>query len=406
MEFLVTIRKTDIPDEVRKIDLPTRFAVYEAVEKEGGSVVAIEEATARLNLTLPPWATSFFTKKIKHVDIARMAKNLATMLTAGLSLSRALSVIERESDRPRLKLVAAQLARVVEKGSPFHQALAEYPAVFPQLLVAMVRVGEESGSLADSLSIVGLQMERSDELTRKVKGALIYPCIIVIAILIVSVLMMLYVVPTLSQTFADLKVELPLATRVFVGVSNFMVAHVFLVILGLIAALTAIVAGARSRRGSALILKGSLYLPVIGELVRETFAARTARTISSLLSAGVPVLEALSIAREVVQAPNFSAVIEEAEARVKKGEALSLAFAEHPKVYPILMSEMLAVGEETGKVADMLKEAAEYYEADVSQRTKDLSTIIEPVLMLLIGGVVGIFAVSMIAPIYSLSSAI
>ncbi len=405
MAFLVTIHKEGQEDEVRTMDVPNRFAVYETIEKEGGTVIALREKTGLFTLKLPEWLHTFIEGRIKHAEVARVAKDLSTMLSAGLSLSRALLVIERETENKHLKEVATHLAAVVEKGSPFHSALAEYPSIFPEILVAMVRVGEESGSLAESLLTVALQMEHSDELTRKIKGALIYPSIIVVAIVIVSVLMMIYVVPTLTQTFKDLKVELPAATKVFVGISDFMVNHVFLVIGGLIVLSALLVGFIRSRWGSALIIRVSLKLPVVGELVRETFAARTARTLSSLLTAGVPVLEALAITKDVVKAHPFADVIEDAENRVKKGEALSSAFTEHAHVYPVLMGEMLIVGEETGKVASMLKQAAEVYEDDVNQKTKDLSTIIEPVLMLLIGSVVGVFAVSMIAPIYSLSSA-
>ena len=152
-------------------------------------------------------------------------------------------------------------------------------------------------------------------------------------------------------------------------------------------------------------MRTALYLPVIKELVRETYSARCSRTLSSLLFSGVPVLEALSITQEVVGENVFARVIEEAKVHVQKGEALSVAFSAYPKLYPILMSDMVEVGEETGNVTDMLKQVAEYYEADVAEKTKDLSTIIEPVLMLIIGAGVGVFAVAMIAPIYSLSSA-
>ena len=155
-----------------------------------------------------------------------------------------------------------------------------------------------------------------------------------------------------------------------------------------------------------MVLAVALHMPVIGELVRETYTARASRTLSSLLSDGVPVLEALSITKEVVHAQMFAKVVGEAEEHVKRGELLSTSFSEHTKLYPILMSDMLAVGEETDKVAEMLKQIAEFYEEDVAEKTKDLSTIIEPVLMLLIGAFVGVFAVAMIAPIYQLSSAI
>ncbi|MFA7302502.1 MAG: type II secretion system F family protein [Candidatus Paceibacterota bacterium] len=404
MQYRVTVRKEGAPDDVQTIDAESRFVVYEQVQKNGGTVIDLAEVAAAY--TIPPWVKQLTERKIKHLTITHMVKNLSAMLAAGLSLSRALSVVQKESDNAHLQLITAELSDMVAKGSPFHEGLAQYPHIFPEVLVSMVKVGEESGSLAESLNIVGLQMERSEELSRKIKGAFIYPTIVLFAIAVVSVLMLLYVVPTLAKTFADLHVELPLATRVFVGVSNFMVEHVILVLLGLALLGAGGVSFVRSTRGHAFMIWAGLYVPVISELIRETYAARTARTLSSLLSAGVPVLEAIAITKDVVHAAIFADILEEASALVKKGDPLSRAFAAHPKTYPILMSEMLAVGEETGQVAPMLKQVAEFYEGDVSQKTKDLSTIIEPVLMLLIGAVVGIFAVAMIAPIYSLSSSI
>ena len=390
---------------VRTIEAPSRFEVYSQVRGEGGFVTDIEEGRwfgpdlfSRLNFSIGTG--------IKRTEIIRTAKNLSAMLSAGLSISRALSVIERQSGNKYLKAIATSLAESVKKGSSFHEALALHPEVFPELFVAMARAGEESGSLADSLSVVALQMERSEELIRKIKGAMIYPAIVIVAVVIVGILMLIYVVPTLTATFESLSVQVPLATRIIVALSDFMVGHIIFVLLLLAAFVFGGVLFVRSRLGGSIVLTSALHLPVIGELVRETYTARASRTLSSLLAAGVPVLDALSITKAVVHAPIFARVVEEAEQHVKKGEPLSQSFSEHTKLYPLLMSDMLAVGEETGKVAEMLKQIAEFYEEDVAQKTKDLSTIIEPLLMIVIGGVVGVFAVAMIAPIYQLSSAI
>ncbi len=404
MKFRATIQKGGMPDETRIIEAQSRFAVYEQVQKEGGVVLELHEGESWFGV--PSWLFITIGTGVKRIEIIHTAKNLSTMLSAGLSLSRALSVIERQSSNKRLKAIATGLSDSIKKGSSFHEALVEYPNVFSDLFVAMTRAGEESGSLADSLAVVALQMERSEELSRKIKGAMIYPSIIITAIIIVGILMLLYVVPTLTSTFTALGVQVPLATRIIIAISNFMVAHSILVLALIVLLVTGSVAFFRSKRGESIILASALSLPVVGELVRETYTARTARTLSSLLSSGVPILDALSITKEVVHASAFAKVVEEAEMRVKKGELLSASFSEHTRLYPILMSEMLLVGEETGKVAEMLKQIAEFYEIDVAEKTKDLSTIIEPVLMLLIGAVVGVFAVSMIAPIYSLSSAI
>src|SRR3989344_1456314 len=396
MKFRATIRKEGVPDYASTIDADSRFEVYKQVQKEGGFVVELAENVWAYNLP-SIFSYRIFGTGIKHSDIVLMTKNLATMISAGLSLARALSVIERQTSNTHLKEVVTGLSDSIKKGSSFHAALANRPDVFPGIFIAMVRAGEEAGSLSDSLMVVGLQMEHAEDLTRKIKGAMIYPAIIIVAILIVSILMLIYVVPTLTKTFTDLKVQLPLATQLFVALSNFMVNCVLFVLAGLVALVIGGVAFVRSRRGSSIVLWGGLHMPVIGELIRETFAARTSRTLSSLLSAGVPVLSALSITKEVVRADVFARVVSEAEDRVKKGEPLSISFVEHVDLYPVLMSEMISVGEETGKVAQMLKQVAEFYEEDVSQKTKDLSTIIEPILMLLIGTVVGIFAVAMIS---------
>ncbi len=405
MKFRVTVRKEGAPDQIRNIEASSRFDVYHQINSEGSSVTSIEELRGFNLDTLSRFNISIGTG-IKRVEIIRTAKNVSAMLSAGLSISRALSIIERQSSNKHFKTIAAGLSESIKKGSSFHEALTAYPKVFPEIFVAMARAGEESGSLADSLTVVALQMERSEELVRKIRGAMIYPAIVVTAVIIVGILMLIYVVPTLTSTFTQLGVQVPLATRMIVALSDFMVAHVELVLLAITIGVIGGTTFFRSRIGGRIVLACALYMPVINELVRETYTARASRTLSSLLSAGVPVLEALSITKEVVHAEAFAKVVEEAEEHVKKGEPLSTSFSEHAKLYPILMSDMLAVGEETGKVAEMLKQIAEFYEEDVGQKTKDLSTIIEPVLMLVIGAFVGVFAVSMIAPIYSLSSAI
>lgn len=384
------------------IEADSRFNVYATIRNEGGTVVHIEP---QKTFSLSRFNISFGTG-VKRIEIIQTAKNLSAMLSAGLSISRALSVIERQSSNKSLKNIMTGLSEAVRKGSSFHESLANYPKVFPEIFVAMARAGEESGSLSESLTVVALQMERSEELRRKVKGAMIYPIIVITAVVIVGILMLVYVVPTLTSTFTSLGVKVPLATRVIVAMSDFMVANVGVVFAGLIACVMGSILFFRSKIGSRIILAFALHAPIIGDLVRETYTARASRTLSSLLSAGVPVLDALAITKEVVHAETFASVVAEAEEHVRKGELLSTSFAEHTNLYPILMSDMLAVGEETGKVAEMLKQIAEFYEEDVGQKTKDLSTIIEPVLMLLIGVVVGVFAVSMIAPIYQLSSAI
>lgn len=402
MKFSVVVKKSDGSEEKRVIDAMTRFAVYEQIEKEGSSVLSLQEGAKGL----PSWMNMSIGGSVKNEQRITFTKNLAAMLSAGLTLSRALSVIERQSKNKYLKSVVTTLETSVKSGLAFHEALAQYPKVFTPLFIAMTKAGEESGTLSDSLKVVSRQMERSEALTKKIKGAMIYPSIILIAIVVIGILMLMFVVPTLASTFASFNTKLPLATRVIIAMSDFVVKNAFLVVMGVALVIGGIVFFLRSKVGGNVMLFVALHMPVIGELTRETMGARAARTLSSLLSSGVEMLSAIQIAGEVVGANVFGKVLVEAGERVRKGEPLSATFEAYPKLYPLLFTDMIAVGEETGKVADMLGQVAEYYEADVEDRTKDLSTIIEPLLMLFIGAFVGVFALAMIAPIYSLSSAI
>lgn len=404
MKFSVKVRTSEGQEETRIVEAQNRVAVYGIVEQGGAAALEIEEQSA--GFSFGSLAKIKFGTGIKIDERINFTKNLSAMLAAGLTLSRALSVIERQSRNKHFSEVVTTLEQQVRGGSAFYEALAQHPKVFSRLFVAMTKAGEESGKLAETLRVVGKQMEASNNLTKKIKGAMIYPAIILFAIVVIAVLMLMFVVPTLSSTFVSLGVELPAATRLIVGISNFISQNAVLVLLGLAAFFVGAAAFLRSKRGGQITLRVARHVPVIGMLVRETYSARTGRTLSSLLSSGVEMLTAIAITAEVVGENIFGVVLTEAEAQVRKGEPLSAAFAAHNDLFPVFVSEMILVGEETGKVADMLGQVAAYYETDVEERTKDLSTIIEPILMLFIGACVGVFALAMIAPIYSLSDAI
>jgi type IV pilus assembly protein PilC len=209
-------------------------------------------------------------------------------------------------------------------------------------------------------------------------------------------------VPTLTSTFQGLGVELPLSTRIIIGASDFLLKHTLLVLGVLVLLIALFLSAIRSVAGKRIIDSMLLHLPVIGEMVREVESARTARTLSSLLSAGVPIVNALEVTRDVLPNHLYKDALDEAADAIQKGETISAVFSRYDRIYPSFISEMSAVGEETGKIGEMLLNAAAYYEAEVDEKTKDLSTIIEPVLMIIIGAGVGIFALSMLAPTYSL----
>jgi len=379
-----------------------RFELYTIVRREGGKIVSVEEEKDN-----NPWSITYWNARlttIKEYDKILFCRNLGAMLAAGLSLARALAVLERQTKNPRLARVISSLASDVRRGDTLHDSLARNPHVFPRLVTAMVRAGEEGGDLPASLSVVSDQMERMFELKKKIRGAMIYPCIILVAVVGIGILMMIEVVPTLSQTFAEVNATLPTPTLIVLSISNFLVRYTVLALGGIVAAVVGAVTLLRTKAGMRATDWVLLQLPAIGMIVREINAARTARTLASLSASGVDVITSLEITREVVQNSFFQSIIAEAQAAVAAGQPLSIAFAKHENLYPAFVGEMMAVGEETGATADMLKRLALYYEQEVDRKTSDMSTIIEPFLMIFIGAAVGFFAVAMIMPIYQLSS--
>jgi type IV pilus assembly protein PilC len=229
-----------------------------------------------------------------------------------------------------------------------------------------------------------------------------YPVVILVLMVVIGVLMMIYMVPTLTATFTGLGMDLPLSTRVIIGTSSFLVSYFIFVILGIILLVFLLTIAFKTKKGQRLLDFVLLKSPIIGSITKQINAARTARTLSSLLSSGVDIVVASGVTQEVLQNSYYKEVLEEIQTSVQKGTTMSSVFLAHPNLYPIFVPEMVSVGEETGKTGEMLLNVALFYEDEVDQKTKDMSSIIEPVLMVFIGVAVGIFAISIISPIYSI----
>ncbi len=401
MKFTYTAEKSD--GEVYKGvgEAADRFELYDVVRQEGGKIISLEESNDTSWRSMAYWNAKI--SRISEYEKILFSRNLGAMLSAGLALARALAVIERQTKNPKMSLIVSQVSSDVRRGETLHAALAKFPRVFPKIFVAMVRAGEEGGDLSSALTVTSDQMERMYELKKKIRGALIYPCIILIAIFGIGIVMMIEVVPTLAQTFKEMNADLPASTQVVIGISDFLVQYTLVAVGGMLGAVALLYIIAHTSWGKRGLDFFFIHLPLIGVMVREVNAARTARTLASLLSSGVDVITSLDIVGEVVQNSYFRNVIKDASVAVGGGQPLSAAFMRREDLYPAFVGEMMAVGEETGQTAEMLKRLAVFYEVEVDRKTKDMSTIIEPFLMLIIGGAVGFFAVSMISPIYSLS---
>ncbi len=340
--------------------------------------------------------------RVKPFDKIIFCRNLSIMIVAGISLNRGLETLAKQTTNKKFKIVLKNVADDIRKGESLETSLKKYPSVFPPIFSSMVKAGEKTGKLDESLKILSSQLERNYELTRKVKGALIYPVIVIIAMVIVGILMMIYVVPTLVDAFSDFKMELPLSTRILIKISDFLVNHTIVFLLsaaGVMFFSVYLYSKNEVKRAISFIL---FRAPIFSSLILKINSARTARTLGSLVGSGVEIVEALEITGEVLTNYSYKEALSKVKEKVQKGEQISKIFSEFPNLYPAVFIEMITVGEETGNISDMLIKVAGFFEDEVAQTTKNLSTVIEPFLMVFIGVAVGFFVISMITPMYSM----
>jgi type IV pilus assembly protein PilC len=386
------------------LEAKDRFSLARDLRSRGFIPLSIMEKSKNLNDRLSV-VTGMFSKVSVSEQII-FTKNLSGMVKAGLSLYRALSVLQKQTKNEKFNKILVSISADINSGETFSNALSKFPDVFSKLFVSMTRAGEESGNLAGALSDIGMNLEKANSLTKKIKGALIYPGVIMSAMVVIGVLMFAFVVPTLAKTFAELGVKLPFATQVLVFLGNFFSQNLILTFVIIFVVAFILYSTFRAKFMAKYIDFTILKLPVVSNLTKELNTARTARTLSSLLFSGVSITRAVEITEDVVQNIYYKKVLNDAKVAIEKGAPFSAVFEANQNLYPIMMSEMIQVGEETGKLSDMLLQIALFYEEEVENKTKNLSTIIEPVLMIFIGAGVGFFAISMISPLYSILGSI
>jgi len=343
---------------------------------------------------------------ISLTDKMFFTRNLQVMISAGISLPRAIRVLAGQVKSKKFKTSLLEIAEEVTKGKNFSDALKGYPNIFPELFQSMIKVGEETGTLEEVLKTLTQQMEREHEIKSKIRGAMIYPAVIICAMIGIGILMLIMVVPKLAETFKELNIELPLTTRLVIGLGDFLAKKWFLGILILIIIAPFLRMCLKTRVGRRIIDNLVLKTPIISPIIKKTNSAYTARSLSSLFSSGVPIIRALEVVSRSLGNIYFREAISDAAEKVRKGSKLSDALRPYENIYPSIVIQMIEVGEETGETSDILKKLADFFEEEVTNATKNLSAAIEPVLMLLIGAAVGFFAISMVQPIYSMLGAI
>jgi type IV pilus assembly protein PilC len=340
--------------------------------------------------------------RVKVKDLSIFSRQFATMVNSGLPILKALTILEQQTES---KLLAAKISEIridIERGSSLSAALARHPKVFNNLYVAMVRSGEAAGVLEQVLDRLAVNLEREVSLRHRVKSAMTYPVVVLCFVGLILAAMLLFIVPQFTAIYASLGGKLPLPTRMLMKVSQVFRHDFLFLLIGAGLAVYGLRRYKRTEAGRAQWDRMKLKIPVFGGLFQKTALARFARTLSVLTKSGVPILQSLDVVAETVNNSLMSKAVKDVQQSVKQGESLAKPLARHGTLFPPMVVQMLAVGEETGALDTMLEKVAAFYDEEVTATVDSLTSIIEPAMIFIIGGAVGAAVIALYLPMFNI----
>ncbi len=379
-----------------EVEADSKQIVIDQLKQRGLIVLDIAEKRGSKEIKLP-WAN-----RVKAADLTIMTRQLSTMVSSGMTILRALYVLEAQTESDALKATLILVRKDVEAGLPLSDSLERHPKVFDPLFVAMVRAGETGGVLDSALLRVADQLEKAEALRRQVKSAMTYPTVIITFAMAVVLALVTFLVPVFAGVFKEFGGELPLITRLTVAASDFVKGFWYLIFAGTIGAIFGFRKFRKSPKGREIMQRAMLKAPMkIGDIVQKVALARWSRTFSALITAGVPLLSALDIVGRTAGNVVVEQAMDKVTESVKSGGTIAGPLKESP-VFPSMVGHMVGVGEETGALDEMLSKIADFYEDQVAAAVKSLTAIIEPIMIIVVGAIVGFIVIAMYMPMFSL----
>lgn len=400
--------------------MPSQKFAYKVKDETGKTLTGVLEANTKtqaiqllrnkryiiisLHLEKESELDQFFEKiqKVSTDDVVNFTRQLSTMITAGLPLTESLRILEKQS-RPAMGRIVAGILAEVEGGSSLGDSLEKYNDIFPKVYIALVRAGETAGVLDDILKRLADNLEKQRDFARKAKGALVYPAIILIGMVAVAAIMMIFVVPKMTEMYRDFGATLPLPTRILIGISDFMVKFWWLLVILISGGAYGFYKWIGTEAGGLLYEEALFKAPIIGKLRKQVVLTEFTRTMSLMVGAGISILDSLRIVADAVSSRIFKKDILEAAEKIEKGRPLGVVLADMPE-FPPIIPQMISVGEQTGKVDEILGKLSNYFESESETAIKTLTTAIEPLIMVVMGIGVGFLVFAIIMPIYNLTS--
>ncbi len=343
--------------------------------------------------------------KASFSDVTMMTRQLATLINSGLPIIDALTILYDQVENPALKSAMGKIKHEVEGGSNLATAFEKYPHIFNSLYISLLRTGETSGMLDKILNKLADNLEKEKEFNAKVKGALVYPAIVITGMLGVAVIMMIFVIPKLTDLYKDMNVTLPLPTLILMGTSKFLIYFWWLILLAIFGLISLYTSFRKTEKGREITDGFKLKMPIFGQMTTKVALAQITRTLGLLVGAGIPIIESINIVSTSTGNILFEKALNYASKHVEKGFPLG-ASLQQKEVFPPIVSQMVKVGEETGKLDEALLKLSYYFESESEQLIKGLTTALEPIIMIVLGVGVGFLVISIIMPIYKITSAI
>jgi type IV pilus assembly protein PilC len=399
MEFLYQARDNQGQFRTGTVEASNEASAFEIVRAHGLIVIKVVPYTA---LNLLERITLF--DGVSAKDIVLFSRQLATLINAKVPIVQALRILETQVSSNKLKTTLGEIAVHVESGDSVSAAIARYPKIFSELYVNLLRSGELSGNLDEALTYLANQLEKDYDLRSKFIGAMTYPAFILFALFVVGFLMMLYVLPPLISVLADSNVELPITTKILIASTNFMQNYWWLVIVTIIGAIVGLYYYSRTIGGRYVIDTVKIKTPVFGKLFTKVYMARFARNLSTLIAGGIPIVQALDSVADIVGNVVYREIIIEAGTQVRNGKSIASALTLHAE-FPVIVAQMTQIGETTGRLQEILGKLADFYEKEVDGVIKIIGTLIEPIIMMLLGLAVAIMVAGILLPIYNLAGA-
>ncbi len=377
----------------------SQAAVAKALRDRGFRPVSIDEqkkSSLRKEISIPG-----LTDRVKVKDVSVFSRQFATMINSGLSLLRALSILAEQTANKTLARIILDVKTDVEKGTSLSAAMEKHPKAFSRLYVAMVKAGEVGGVLDDTLNRLSDTLEAQVALRSKIKSAMMYPIAVFGLVILIVTAMLIFVVPMFQNLYADLGGELPLPTKVLLGISKAVTSYWWLLAALSVGGWFGFRAWKKTEQGQEIFDKIKLRLPIFGGLVHKTAIARFSHTLAALVKTGVPILQSMDIVAETSGNAVVAAAVKDVQASVKEGESLAMPLTAH-EVFPPMVVQMMAVGEETGALDTMLEKVGDFYDSEVEAMVEGLTSLIEPLLIVVLGATVGGMLVSLYMPMFNI----